>query len=101
MQARKRAQPALDRDGTRRWTGATAAANLALLGVSTSSIRRPTQSVTLGTGAIERFHAYFAHSHQGGLDWGKSAAPFTERDSSRQFPMWCVIAFRAAVTIFN
>jgi len=54
---------------------AAAAANLALLGVSAFSKRRPTQSVTLGTGAIERFHAYFAHSRQGGLDWGKSAAP--------------------------
>ncbi|MBV6784124.1 hypothetical protein KWH02_02550 [Xanthomonas campestris pv. uppalii] len=101
MQARKRAQPALDQDGTRCWTCAAALANLALLGVSAFSKRRPTQSVTLGTGAIERFHAYFAHSRQGGLDWGKSAAPSTERDSSMQFPMWCVSAFRAAVTILN
>ncbi|OOW87282.1 hypothetical protein Xvtw_08545 [Xanthomonas campestris pv. vitiswoodrowii] len=100
MQARKRAQPALDQDGTRRWTGA-AAANLALLGVSAFSTRRPTQSVTLGTGAIERFHAYFAHHPQGGLDWGKGAASFTERDSNRQFPMWCVSVFRATVTILN
>ncbi|WP_080580493.1 hypothetical protein [Xanthomonas phaseoli] len=101
MQARKRAQPALDQDGSRRWTGTAAPANLALLGVSAFSKRRPIQSVTLGTGAIERFHAYFALSHLGGLDWGKSAAPPTDRDSSRQFSMWCVSAFRAAVTILN
>ncbi|ATS22624.1 hypothetical protein PK69_07225 [Xanthomonas phaseoli pv. phaseoli] len=100
MQARKRAQPALDQDGTRRCTGTAAAANLALLGVSPFSQRQPAQSVTLGTGAIERFHAYFAHGRQGGLDRGERRT-ITERDSSKQFPMWCVSAFRATVTILN
>lgn len=100
MQARKRAQPALDQDGTRCWTCAAALANLALLGVSAFSKRRPTQSVTLGTGAIERFHAYFAHSRQGGLDREERR---TIHRTWRQQAISDVVcsAFRAAVTILN
>ncbi|PKV14770.1 hypothetical protein CVO74_00965 [Xanthomonas prunicola] len=101
MHTRKRAEPALDQRGPCLRTGLVAAANLALLGVSAFSRRQPVTTMTLGTSAIERFHAYFAHSHHGGLDLGESAAPFTDRDSSMQFPMWCVSVFPAAVTILN
>ncbi len=101
MQQRKRADPRIDQDGVRVRTGVAAVANLALLGVSALSTRRPTPAMTLGTGIIQRCRAYFAHIHCGELDLGESAARRICRDSSMQSRCDAQTRVRAAVTILN